>query len=258
MIPTPGTGVPEAVGRAAIQWTRDVVVDRGYVYVFGDTLTDVPFSPKASYVSRFAQSEVENPAAWRFWNGTDWVTEPTNAAVVLPDMISSVRPYAGKWIVLYKPFAGFGDQIWAQIASAPQGPYGSSQMIISSPGGSASNGVTEDLHCYQTYSPQAHPEYPLASGKLLVSVAWNGCDLFQDTAHDAGLYKPRFYEVALSGLPVSLNLKMSNGRLFLSWPSGTLMEAAELNGSWTTNTASSPYTIDASSAGQKFFKVKLR
>ena len=258
MIPTPGTGVPEAIGRAAIQWTRDVVVDGGCVYVFGDTLTGAAFSPKASFVSRFAESEVENPAAWRFWNGSAWGTEPTNSAPVLSDMISSVRPYAGKWIVLYKPFAGFGDWVWAQIASAPQGPYGSSQMIFSSPGGSVSNGVTADLHCYQTYSPQAHPEYSLASGKLLVSIAWNGCDLFQDVAHDAGLYKPRFYEVALSGVPVSLNIKVSNGILSLSWPSGTLMEASSPAGPWTTNNATSPYTINALSSGQKFYKVKLR
>ncbi|HEU5123069.1 MAG TPA: DUF4185 domain-containing protein [Verrucomicrobiae bacterium] len=257
MIPTPGTGIPEAVGRESIQWTRDVVVDEGYVYVFGDTLTGNAFSPKASYVSRVAQSDIENPAAWRFWNSSTWVTDSTTAVVVIPDMISSVRRYAGKWVVLYKPFAGFGDQVWAQIASAPQGPYGSPQLIFSSPGGSVSNGVTTDLHCYQTYSPQAHPQYPLTNGKLLVSIAWNGCDLFQDTAHDARLYKPRFYEVALSGVPVSLNLKVAGGLISLSWPTGTLMEASSLSGPWTTNHATSPCMINPIS-GQKFYRVKVR
>lgn len=258
MIATPGTGIPEAMGSSAIQWTRDVVVDGGYVYVFGDTLTGIAFSPKASFVSRVAASEIEDPEAWRFWNGSAWVTDVTDSAAILPDMISSVRQYSGKWIVLYKPFAGFGDQVWAKIASAPQGPYGSSQMLFSSPGGSVSNGVTTDLHCYQTYSPQAHPEYPLASGKLLVSIAWNGCDLFDDAAHDARLYKPRFHEVAVAGVPVSLNLKLSNGVLFLSWPAGTLMQASSLNGPWTSNNAASPFALDTTSSDQKFYKVKLR
>jgi len=254
---TPGTAIPEAVGLASIQWTRDVVVNDGYVYFFGDTLTGVGYSPKASYVSRVAIPDVENPGAWRFWNGSSWVASVTNSAVIISDMISSVRFYSGNWVVLYKPFAGFGDQVKAQIGPAPQGPYSPSQMIFASPGGSLSNGATTNLHCYQTYSPQAHPQYSLASGKLLVSIAWNGCDLFKDTANDARLYKPRFYEVALAGVPVYLTSRFSQGFLVLSWPVGTLLEAPAPTGPWTTNYATSPYTNEPSSS-RKFFRVRVQ
>jgi len=137
------------------------------------------------------------------------------------------------------------------MASNPWGPYSAGQVIIQSPGGTTTNGVTTELHCYQTYSPQLHPEYPLASGKLLVSVAWNGCDLFNDTAEDAGLYKPRFYEVALAGIPpvyppVSLTIERDGGSGYFMRYTGApnityrLQRAASVTGTWAnlaTNTA---------------------
>lgn len=159
--------------------------------------------------------------------------------------------------MLHKPFAGWGSSVYAEIAPAPQGPYSSTQVIFDSPAGQTNNGVTTNLYAYMTYSPQPHPEYSLASGKLLVSIAWNGDDLFQDVANDAELYKPRFYEVALAGVPVHLKAKYSGGSLILSWPLGTLLEAPTLNGPWTTNNATSPYTNDLSSIN-RFYRVKVQ
>jgi hypothetical protein len=263
MISTPGTGIAEGVGTSAIQWIRDAVVHDGYIYIFGDAITGVPLSPKAAYVSRVTVAEVENTNSWRFWNGATWITNSSNSASILPDMPSSVRYYGGKWVMLYKPFAGFGDQVKAALASNPWGPYSSGQVIFQSPGGSTSNGVTTELHCYNTYSPQSHTTYPLSSGKLLVSIAWNGCDLFNDTAKDANLYKPRFYEIALPGVPpvyppARLEMQRDGTNLILQWSEdNTLLESTNLAGSWITNFATSPYTSSFSS-GQKFYRVKVR
>ena len=159
--------------------------------------------------------------------------------------------------MLHKPFSGWGASVYAEIAPAPQGPYSSSQIIFDSPAGKMTNGVTTNLYSYVTYSPQPHPEYPFNSGKLLISVAWNGSDLFTDVANNAELYKPRFYEVALTGAPVYLNAKYGSGSLTLSWPMGTLLEAATPAGPWITNNAIAPYTNTAISGG-KFYRVRVR
>jgi hypothetical protein len=149
------------------------------------------------------------------------------------------------------------------LASNPWGPYSSGQVIFQSPGGTTSNGVTTELHCYITYNPQSHPQYPLSSGKLLVSIVWNGCDLFNDSARDAGLYKPRFYEVALAGIPpvypppVSLTIERNATNLILRWPEGTLLETTNLTGGWVTNYAASPYT-NPMSGNSKFYRVRVR
>ncbi len=247
----------EGVGTSAIQWAADAVVYNGYVYIFGNSLTTNPYVPQLGYVSRVPAVSVEIPAAWQFWNGASWTASMSNSAPVLSDMISGVRPDNGVWVMLHKPFAGWGSSVYAEVAPAPQGPYSSSQIIFDSPAGQTTNGVATNLYSYVTYSPQPHPEYSLASGKLLVSIAWNGSSLFQDVAKDAGLYKPRFYEVALAGVPIYLNAKYGGGSLIFSWPSGTLLEAPSPNGLWTTNTASSPYT-NQPSAVRRFYRVKVR
>jgi len=246
----------EGIGPTAIQWAADAVVDHGFVYVFGNSKTGNPYVPQLGYVCRVPATNVETLAAWQYWDGAGWNAAMSNSAPILTDMISGVRPYNGAWVMLHKPFSGWGSSVYAEIAPAPQGPYTSSQIIFESPAGKTANGVTTNLHSYVTYSPQPHPEYDLASGKLLVSIAWNGSDLFQDVGNDARLYKPRFYEVALTGAPVHLNAKSSGGSLVLSWPSGTLLEAPTPAGPWTTNQSTAPYTNNPMS-GSKFFKVQV-
>jgi hypothetical protein len=55
--------------------------------------------------------------------------------------------------------------------------------------------------------------------------------------------------------PPTLNIaKAGAGQVTLSWSSGTLLQAANLTGPWTTNSASSPATILATGS-QMFFKV---
>jgi hypothetical protein len=47
------------------------------------------------------------------------------------------------------------------------------------------------------------------------------------------------------------------GTLSLSWSQGTLLQAPSVTGPWTTNTATSPYTVDPTNA-QLFFKIKVQ
>jgi hypothetical protein len=47
----------------------------------------------------------------------------------------------------------------------------------------------------------------------------------------------------------------NGGQLVLTWPFGTLLEATNVMGPWTTNNVTSPYTNDLSSP-QEFFKLQ--
>jgi hypothetical protein len=184
---TPSTGLLDGNSAATAQYGADAVVTGGYVYVFG--YANAPgdqFAPHRSYVARVPTASVETPGAWRFRDASGaWVTDRAQAAPILSAQISSVRLLNSRWVLAYKPWNGWGDTVHIESRPTPWGaPTGTT--TISSPAGSN----------YQTYSPQLHPEYALSSGRLLVSIAWNGKTL-SDIAADADLYKPRFYEVVI-------------------------------------------------------------
>lgn len=73
---------------------------------------------------------------------------------------------------------------------------------------------------------------------------------------NAGLSKPRFYEVALTGAPVYLDAKYRNGSWILGWPLGNLLEAPTLARPWITNQVVPPHT-NTSISGSKFYRVRV-
>lgn len=200
MLATPSTGVPEEPGPAGIQWSGDAVVSGGYVYVYGSTAASGnAFVAHYSYVARVPTGKVENPSAWRYWARSKgyWVVaiskldpEPSGQPdAILPTQVSSVRVVGGRFVLLHKPWNGWGTTVFAETSASPTGPW-TQTALFDSPAG------TLNGHDYVTYSPQLHPEQTLTSGALLVSVAWNGKTL-ADTMADADLYKPQFYEVRI-------------------------------------------------------------
>jgi len=56
---------------------------------------------------------------------------------------------------------------------------------------------------------------------------------------------------------VSLTVQQIGGNVVLTWPQGTLLEANEVTGPYTTNNASSPYT-NAPTAPRKFYQVIVK
>jgi hypothetical protein len=193
MVTTPSTGVHQGNGPAHIQWGADAVQQDkySYLYVFGYSHNADIYNPIQSYVARVPGWQVENPFAWKYWNGGAWVAGMSNAKAIINSQVSSARIIKGKWRLLHKPWSGYGDKVYMESGFKAQGPY-TQRLLFSSPAGTTQQGFK-----YQTYGPMLHPEQTLASGKLLVSIDWNGQDFFADTLRDADLYKPRFYEVAL-------------------------------------------------------------
>ncbi|NMO21918.1 hypothetical protein HPC49_40415 [Pyxidicoccus fallax] len=189
---TPSSGRSGGNSAAATQYAADAVVSGTTVYVFGyANAPEDPFAPHRSYVARVATSQVETASAWRFRyaDGT-WGTDMALAAPILHAQVSSTRLIGGSWYLAYKPWNGWGDTVFVERRASPWGTA-LATTTVSSPAGTTAGGRN-----YQTYAPQLHPEQALASGKVLLSIAWNGQTL-GDIAADADLYKPRFHEVTL-------------------------------------------------------------
>lgn len=58
---------------------------------------------------------------------------------------------------------------------------------------------------------------------------------------------------------VNLGFQYNGSQLILNWPNGTLLEATNVRGPWTTNVATSPF-INTPSLGtpQKYFRVQVQ
>jgi len=57
--------------------------------------------------------------------------------------------------------------------------------------------------------------------------------------------------------PVALTFVPAGANLRLSWPQGTLLEADQITGPWTTNTATSPLLIVPGATPEKFYRVQV-
>lgn len=65
------------------------------------------------------------------------------------------------------------------------------------------------------------------------------------------------YSVGVNGQPVSLNIQRSGDNVMLTWPRGTLLEASQVTGPWTTNNATSPYTLLPAGPG-KYYRLQVK
>ena len=62
---------------------------------------------------------------------------------------------------------------------------------------------------------------------------------------------------AVSSSLVTLNFEVANGKLVLSWPNGTLLQAPAVTGPWTTNNVASPFT-NSMTGTKQFYRVMVR
>ena len=68
------------------------------------------------------------------------------------------------------------------------------------------------------------------------------------------LYNSAFTTVAP---PVTLTIQKIGANVVLTWPLGTLLQAGQVTGPWTTNNAASPYT-NTPAGGSKFYRVIVK
>jgi hypothetical protein len=200
----PSTGVEAGRGPLYTQWAGDVISKGSYLYVYGQTLapqTDPQWVIHATYLARVPTAMVEYPSAWRYYKKStgQWVNSVSklsqatnNPDALVESQVSSVRTINGKVVMVHKPWNNWGTAVYAEIGANPWGPF-TTKHIFDSPAGSWEG------KNYETYGPVLHPEQLLGgtdTGKILVSINWNGVDFWSDVLGNADLYKPRFYAVS--------------------------------------------------------------
>jgi len=105
--------------------------------------------------------------------------------------------------------------------------------------------------------------YTLASGSHLVLGGRQNNNGTFGNYFTGNLYEVRIYNYALTqeqvinvgGVPPPLDSEVVGGQLVLTWPIGTLLQATNVLGPWTTNSTVSPAKIDMT-LPQQFFSVK--
>jgi hypothetical protein len=144
--------------------------------------------------------------------------------------------------------------------------YTSGQVVLSGfasdpgfsdPSGTASSVSYNAGTLSYTFNASHAPELAVVFANLSAS-AGQSLSLHTDGTLGSQVTLTRVSYGTASVAPVSLSLVKSGDSVILSWPSGTLQEAATINGTYNDLLGvTSPYT-NALSGGQKFFRVKVQ
>lgn len=174
-----------------VNWGAAATVEGRWVYVYGTRVTREPYVfGRELYVAR---SPIADPAAretWQFWDGSEWQGGITRAAPVLGahggvSQTLSVNAVDGGWVAVSKRDGDLGDFVYTWSAPAATGPW-VPRRALRAPAGYESGELA--------YAPLAHPDVPLSSGNLLVSISRNTTDPHQLLA-DPEVGRPVFVEI---------------------------------------------------------------
>jgi hypothetical protein len=171
----------------------------GWTYVFGGDDGQAASRPASqAYVARVPEGGLGDPAAWEYWDGSDWAARARPDAVLgdgrrtgVGSAFSVVRE--GGTYVLFTMAAGTRGltTVTSYWACSPTGPWHG-----------PAKGFTPSLPQGQVaaYNPQAHPELG-GDGKLVLSYDVNWLEVTGAAAQlnrNVSLYRPRFVTLRLT------------------------------------------------------------
>jgi hypothetical protein len=182
---------PDDPRRTQINWGAAAVVHGDHLYVYGTRLTGEKLAfGRELHVARVPTSDPGNRKGWQFWDGRRWQGEVSRSAAVLGaaggvSQTLSVDVVHDEFIAVSKRDGDLGDFVYTWASSGPTGPW-TPRRAIRAPAGFDSGTLQ--------YAPLAHPEVPLDSGQLLVSISRNTTDLAR-LLKNPELGRPRFAQV---------------------------------------------------------------
>ncbi|MBD2705118.1 hypothetical protein IC229_31130 [Spirosoma sp. BT702] len=170
----------------------------GFMYVYG--YKGDGFVGSKMYVARI---KPDDPiTSWQYYDGANWITDPTKAAPIASDGTSSFASgfkVGNKFALLSSEFSlgCTGKEIYAFTADQPQGPYSSRKLIYTIPEKAG------DKYPF-FYFAIGHPEFIDNQG-LLVTYSVNGflqCgpEVCINNRRDPDTYRPKAFRVPLSVL----------------------------------------------------------
>ncbi|MGX5657290.1 DUF4185 domain-containing protein [Geodermatophilus nigrescens] len=182
---------PDDPSTTQVNWGAAATVSGGWAYVYGTRLTGEPLVfGRELYVARLPVADPADRSRWQFWDGAAWQADIAAAAPVLSadggvSQTLSVDRVGETWVAVSKRGGDLADFVYTWTAPEATGPWTPSRALPA-PAGYDTGRLT--------YAPLAHPEVPLASGGLLVSVSRNTTDLAQLLA-EPEVGRPLFAEV---------------------------------------------------------------
>lgn len=158
----------------------------GFIYVYGTEEVEGSTN-KRVMVARVPESAFAAVDQWRFFDGSNWVTE-IDRATAIADRASnelSVSPLPdGRYVMVFQL-----DQIRSTVAmrvgSTPWGPFGPVIRLYDAP--------EAEYSTVYTYNAKAHPHLS-KPGELLISYNVN-TGRFKNHFRYADIYRPRFFRL---------------------------------------------------------------
>lgn len=173
-------------------WGSAVINSGNYTYIYGSINKNETWVwGHYHYLARVPRGGVTTKSNWRYWNGTNWVTQQSQAVPVINGNQgigagTVMFPYAGGYALVAKQYEYVGNELVMFKSGSLTGPWTAQSPAALSP--------IPDVQANEvTYSAFAHPEITLASGKLLTSWALASTEASQFGSPRPGL---RFGEVS--------------------------------------------------------------
>jgi len=257
---------PYAVdGNPTTRWAS-AASDPQWIYVdLGSTqnIAQVRLSWEAAFGSGY-HIDVSNDAS-------TWTTVYTRSNGGGGKEIINFTPVAARYVRMYGTQRGtfWGYSLYEmEVYSAPP----TLGVPVALPSTDVYQGMTVSMVCssYSGPTPRSFQWEKSADGVGYTSVSGavtNSLTLPAASTSDSGYYRLVFTAAGQSvtsaavqltvNPPLELNVQQAGEGLVLSWPQGTLLQATNVVGPWTTNTATSPYTNQPSSP-QMFYRVLVQ
>ncbi|WP_353951609.1 DUF4185 domain-containing protein [Knoellia sp. S7-12] len=181
---------PDVDSANQINWGSASMVSGDHLYVYGTELPKGTAFGRSLRVARTALATAEDKSTWEFWDGRGWQADPNQAAAVIPavggvSQTLSVDEIDGAFVAVSKKDGDLGSTVTTWTSTSPVGPWKRSAAL------EAPFLTGKDEFAY---APLAHPEVPLANGKLLVSISRNTTDLAR-LEQNPEIGRPKFAEI---------------------------------------------------------------
>lgn len=185
---------PDSNSTTQINWGAASMIVGNWFYVYGSRQTGNPHEfGRELYVARVPVKRPSERSEWQFYDGRTWQRDLNAAAPVLPasqgvSQTLSVSKIKGRYVIVSKKGGDLGDAVYTWDSRSPVGPW-TAWRGIPAPFKLSASAIQ--------YAPLGHPEVPLKSGELLISVSRNTTDLTSLLQHPSAVGRPVFAEVKL-------------------------------------------------------------
>ncbi|KGN34373.1 hypothetical protein N802_11875 [Knoellia sinensis KCTC 19936] len=181
---------PDVDSATQINWGSASMVHDGHIYVYGTELPAGMAFGRSLRVGRSSLADPTDKRTWQFWNGATWQADPGKATPIIPaeggvSQTLSVDEIDGTFVAVSKKDGDLGSTVATWTSASPVGPWKVSAAL------EAPFLTGKDEFAY---APLAHPEVPLANGKLVVSISRNTTDLAR-LRQNPVIGRPRFAEI---------------------------------------------------------------